>query len=296
MKRIVLVCILAAMVVFSACGGGKSSRADSNSSGGSAPENKASYESGKADSENTNKDTAIQSQQMVIISYGIDLECENISEAVDKIRDKCVQAEGYVESEEVNQYSGYIVIRIPSKEGQEVVDSLNDEFDITRSQKSTKDITDDYVDNDARLTNLKAEEAQILEVMKKASTVEDILSVQKRLYDIRGDIESLEALKKSWDSRVQYSTIEIDIAQKTIVSDSKRSVIGRSEFFRAMKKGFTNTTVGLILFIQRMIIFLVSNILVIIIIVGGAYGAVRLSRRRARGREPKKENSSKTGE
>ena len=296
MKKTLLAFILAAMVIFSACGGSKNSYADSNSSVGSAPENKVSYEDGKADSVNINKDTAIQSQQMVIISYRMELECEDIGKTADKIRERCGQAEGYVESEEISQYSGYIVIRVPSKESQGVVDFLNDKFDVTRSKKSTQDITDKYVDNDARITNLKAEEAQILEVLKKANTVESILSVQNKLYEIRGEIESLEALKKSWDSRVQYSTIEIDITQKTIISDSKRSIIGGSEFFRAIKKGFTNTTVGLILFIQRLIIFLVSNILLIIIIAGGAYGAVRLYRRKPRGKDPKEASNTKIKE
>jgi hypothetical protein len=288
MKKTALAFALAFMFIFSACGGGaKSSNTGSDSSSGNkGAYNNGEYDSGKPEADNTKGNASQQSTQLVIVNYNLDVECEDVDEAIDKIRGKCDQAGGYVESQESSQYNGNMVLRVPSKAGQEFVDFLDDNFEVDRTQKSTQDITDKYVDNDARLTNLKAEEAQILEVMKKASTVEDILSVQDKLYGVRSEIESLEALKKSWDSQVQYSTIAVNISQKAIVTETKKSIIGGSEFIKAIKKGFTNTAIGLILFLQRLAIFIISNILVLAILAGAVYGAVRISRRKKNRKEP----------
>ena len=281
MKKIVFALVLAIMVILTACGNSfknSDAKVSKPSAGGSNYNSTSVNESSEVKNDSTQQN--VSRQQMVIISYMLDVECDDLAKAVDSIRQRCDDNGGYVESEETSQYYGCLVIRVPSGSSDEFVKFLDDSFDINRTQKGTQDITDSYVDNEARLTNLKAEESQILEVMKKASTVEDILSVQGRLYEVRGEIESLEALKKSWDSRVQYSTIEINISQKAIVNETKKSIISGSEFVKAIKNGFANTGIGLILFIQRLIIFLISNILVLIILAGAAYGAVRLSRKR----------------
>lgn len=279
MKKTALAFILALMFIFSACGGAKNSNTGSKpSSGGN---NGYNYDGeSKPQTDEAKEDVSKQTTQLVIVNYNLDVKCDDIDEATDKIRDRCNQAGGYVESQECREYYGYMVLRVPSKESQEFVDFLDESFQVERSQKSTKDITDKYVDNDARLTNLKAEEAQILEVMKKASTVEDILNVQNRLYDVRSEIESLEALKKSWDTQVQYATITVTISQKAIVTETKKSIISGSEFIKAIKKGFANTAIGMILFLQRLVILVISNILVIIILAGAGYGAVRLYKRK----------------
>lgn len=283
MRKTVLVFILALVFLFSACGGGTK-----NSTSGSAPPSlndngndyKEGYDSGESQADNSQGNVTRQSQQLIIVNYSLNVECEDVGKAIEKIMDKCDESGGYVESQESSQYNAYMVLRIPSKSGQDIIDFINDSFYVKRSQKSTKDITDNYVDNDARLTNLKAEEAQILEVMKKASTVEDILKVQSRLYDVRAEIESLEALKKSWDNQVQYSTIAISLSQKAIVTETKRSIISGSDFLKAIKNGFSNTAIGLALFLQRLVIFIISNILVLIILAGAIYGAVRIYKRR----------------
>lgn len=283
MKKTSLVFILALIFIFSACAG-SSKKSDSGSKPSSEIDGRydynVGYDSAEYETADPQETVTQQPTQLIIVNYSLNVECEDIGGAIEKIMDKCNESGGYVESQESSQYDAYMVLRIPSEAGQEFVDFINDSFHVERLRKSTQDITDKYVDNDARLANLRAEEAQILEVMKKASTIEDILEVQNRLYDVRSDIESLEALKKSWDSQVQYSTITVSISQKAIVAETKKSIISGNDFLKAIKKGFTNTAIGLILFLQRLLIFIISNILVLVLLAGALYGAVRIYKRR----------------
>ena len=131
------------------------------------------------------------------------------------------------------------------------------------------------MDNDARLKNLRAEESQVLEVLKKANTVDEILKVQTELYRVRGEIEVLESRKKTWDKQVDYSTVRLNISKKQIVSDKKIKILNSNDFFNSMGKGFKNTFMYLILTFQTIIIFLFSNLIPFAILGGLGYGCYR---------------------
>ena len=64
---------------------------------------------------------------------------------------------------------------------------------MSRSESTTgQDVTEQYTDLDSQLRNLEASEAQLLELMKQAGTVEEILKVQQELTNTRGQIEQIK--------------------------------------------------------------------------------------------------------
>lgn len=211
--------------------------------------------------------STIQNSQKKIIQTGeIFLIVEDIKESNSSIRNKANELNGYVESENISENSSNTSIRIPSDKLDIFIEYVNKNYDVRNQQMSAQDITDTYVDNEARLKNFKAQESQTLEILKKANTVEDILKVQSEISKLRGEIEALESRKNIWDKDIEFSTVRISSSKKSIAIESKIKALSGSEFFKSISKGFLKSTATLILVIQNIVIFFISNIIILFIL------------------------------
>ena len=74
---------------------------------------------------------------------------------------------------------------------------------------NSDDVTDRYYDLQARISNKKKLEERYQEILKKASSVKDILEVERNLNQVRGEIESLQGQFKLLQHKVAYSTLEV---------------------------------------------------------------------------------------
>jgi hypothetical protein len=78
---------------------------------------------------------------------------------------------------------------------------------------STEDVSEEYVDLKARLRNLRSEEAALLELYSRATSVRDTLIVRERLSEVRGEIEQTTGRIRFIDSRTEFSTITLTITE-----------------------------------------------------------------------------------
>ncbi|MBL4936396.1 DUF4349 domain-containing protein [Clostridium sp. YIM B02515] len=284
MKKKVLLCgLIAISIVFSACSAKKSA------SGNSAPAPAAqakmdslsinnsnnTAETAKAAGVDTKASAKVEEKKIITNAsiYIIEDDLEKLSQAINK---KTQELNGYIESEETLENKITVRVRIPADKFDTFMSYTEKGFSVKNKSISSENVTDAYVDNDARLKNLRAQEEQVLSILKKANTVEEVLKVQAELYKIRGDAEALEAKKKSWDKQVDYATITLNADKKIIVAETKKTIIGGSDFIKSIGKGFTNTSVALILAVENILIFVFSNIIVLgIFVVAGVFGYKR---------------------
>jgi hypothetical protein len=285
-KKSLLCGILAITLMFSACGKKSESSPERAVAPQAATASPADMKSGSSNmairgEESKSKstaDTAIDtnaanSEQKIIKNGSLYIVEENLSKLSDSIRGKAKELGGYIEGENMSEYNLNARVRIPASKFDDFIKYAETGFDVRTKNLGSENITEMYVDNEARLNNLKAQEKQILDILKMAKTVEEVLKVQSELYRIRGEAEALEARKKSWDKQVDYATIVVNADKKVIVADNKKTIISGSDFGKAIAKGFNNTGVSLILFLQNLIIFVFSNIIVLAILgVGGFFG------------------------
>lgn len=76
------------------------------------------------------------------------------------------------------------------------------------------DVTEEYVDLEARLRNAKTLEERLLNILEQKSTrLKDVLDTERELASVREKIESLEGRKKFMDDRLELATISIDLAE-----------------------------------------------------------------------------------
>ncbi|MDQ3131593.1 MAG: DUF4349 domain-containing protein [Acidobacteriota bacterium] len=130
-----------------------------------------------------------------------------------------------------------------------------------------QDVTEEFIDIEARLKTQKALEAQFVEIMKQAKTVEDALNVQRELAEVRGEIEKLEGRKRFLENQASLSTIKIRLQTPAAVS------AGSTGFFyrltESLSDGFNaalNFLLGLITFVIAILPFLLFIVLPIYLV------------------------------
>lgn len=129
---------------------------------------------------------------------------------------------GYVENSSTSQTddtrkeitSFFMVARVPAENFDKTVQDLAVLGRVTREDITAQDITDTYVDLDARLRNKENQEARLLQIMGEAGTVGEILQVEGELSRVRGDIESMRAQKLSYDKAVAMSAVTMTISEE----------------------------------------------------------------------------------
>lgn len=114
-----------------------------------------------------------------------------------------------------------MTIRVPAAKFGEVVEEIRKTPGrlVSESIKG-QDVTEEFIDIEARLTAKKALETQFMEIMKRASSVDDALSVQRQLADVRSEIEKIEGRKRFLENQAGLSTVKVSIQTPAAIAAS----------------------------------------------------------------------------
>jgi len=118
-----------------------------------------------------------------------------------------------------------------------------------KSKKVTaKDVTEEYVDLNIRLDNNLAYLNQYKEILRKASSVKEILEVQEKIRNIEEEIESKKGRLKYLDDKVKYSTLNLEITELITSEISNDLNFGRriSNAFNNGIQAFLSFVIGLV--------------------------------------------------
>jgi hypothetical protein len=135
-----------------------------------------------------------------------------LSEAVDVARSHG----GFVLSTEVEEdgdRSGTIVLRVPAESFEEAMADARALGEVVREQVSGEDVTQEFVDLDARLRNFEAQESVLLDLMAESATVADTLRVQRELQDVQLEIERLRGRLRYLRDQTDLSTITLRLRE-----------------------------------------------------------------------------------
>jgi hypothetical protein len=133
-----------------------------------------------------------------------------------------------------------------------------------RAEKQTgKDVTEEFIDLEARLRTQRALEAQFLEIMKRADKVADALEVQTELAGVRNEIERVEGRRRFLENQAALSTINV-----TMQPPASLVSVNTSGFFAGIKSAFgdgVDIAAAIILGIIRFGIALIPVLLLILL-------------------------------
>ena len=160
-------------------------------------------------------------ERMIVRTGDMSLVVEDVPIAIDQITGMADGFEGYAVSssawKEGERLVGRIAIRVPAEHFDDAMEALRGmAVDVTSESTSSKDVTEEYVDLSAKLQNLEATEAQLLKIMEKAETVDDILAVQQQLTNTRGEIEQTKARMQYLERTSATSLIAVSLEQSKL--------------------------------------------------------------------------------
>ncbi len=153
-------------------------------------------------------------EQRIIKTGEITLEVESVAEALGRVRALTAELNGYVGGSQAGtlEESATLTLRIPADAFDTMLARLH-ELDVEVIAEATReqDVTGQVVDLEARVDNLRASEASYRELVARAEQVDDILAVQSRLDQVRGEIEQLQAQLDALEGQAALSTLTITL-------------------------------------------------------------------------------------
>ncbi len=162
----------------------------------------------------------------MVRTSSVDLMVRKPAEAAERIRALAEGMGGFLVSSEVSggpdAASGSLTIRVPAARFEEARAEIRKLGLKVESEKvEAQDVTRQYVDQDASLRNLHAEEVQYLTILKQAHTVKDTLEVSDKLSEVRGQIERQQAEFNALSKQIE--TVAITVALR---AEAEAQVLG----------------------------------------------------------------------
>ncbi|MEX1087431.1 MAG: DUF4349 domain-containing protein [Candidatus Paceibacterota bacterium] len=217
-------------------------------------------------------------ERKIIQTADLSLIVGSTEDAIDQISGIATQADGFVSSVDVfetsdNKKHGQITLRIPSSAFDQSVVLIKDlAVTVEREQINAQDVTEEFVDLEARLRNLEATEEQYVALLEQATDVEDVLAIQRELSNVRQDIERLEG-------RIQYLSRQTDMStiRVSLVSEADVEIFGVTwSPVNEIKEGLRTLLSELVSFVNFLIalIFFLPVLLLWIVLIGVVAGSI----------------------
>lgn len=157
----------------------------------------------------------------LIKTVSMNVETEKFDELTVKLEQRISELGGYIEAAEVrgNSYNSNssrrsdMTIRVPSGKLDEFLDEVADISNITWKSENIEDITLNYVDVESRKKALEIEQERLLALLEIAESVEDIITIESRLSEVRYEMQSYASRLLVYDNQVDYSTIYLNIRE-----------------------------------------------------------------------------------
>lgn len=199
----------------------------------------------------------------LIYTYNMTLETLEFDSLLEEIQ-KSVQAMGgYLEYSDIGGVSlnrkgtrtASFTIRIPGSTSEAFRTQLGEMGNIRYSSSSAEDITLQYSDTKSRIETLRKEQDRLLAFMDEADTMSDIIEIERRLSEISYELESYEGRIRSYDNKVDYDTIHLQIEEVEVITPTEEP-----GFFETLGDTFLDSLEGLGILIQGSIILLVGSL------------------------------------
>lgn len=162
----------------------------------------------------------IGADRSVIQTVSLSLLVAKAEETARAVTDLVLGAGGFVEYVDLREVSegvknGSMVVRVPEDRLRPTADTIKGfAIRVEHESLNSQDVTDQIIDLEARLKNLRASETQLRSLLARAGEIKDILEVERELTRTRGEIELYQAQLENVKSRVSYSVISLELTSE----------------------------------------------------------------------------------
>ena len=226
-----------------------------------------------SDSEHA-EETAAALDRKIIRNADLTMEVASTTDTQQKITSIAETHGGFVVASEAKQRDGQepaqrtldikLVVRIPEAQFGAAYNLIRGlAKNVTEDKITGQDVTEEFIDLEARIKTQKALELQFLEIMKQARKVEDAMEVQRQIAEVRTEIEKLEGRRRFLENRSSLSTITVNI------TTPKPMVVVPTTGFRhsvsdAIAEGIDVASAILLFFVRFAIVMIPVGVLVLL--------------------------------
>ena len=250
---------------------------------------KAGQAAARVDGEISNEERVQQqvSNQKLVYTCYLRMETTDYADTLADVRALITQYEAFVESEEQQDsarnwyYSDYrktggtlsdhLVIRVPAQNYDAFLAALDGKGKILEKNLSVDNITLSYTDTETMIEALKTQEKRLLEMMDQCETIEDMITVERRLTEVQSDLAIYENRLAGMDLDVAYSTVELTIQEVMEYSSDPTSPY-TSTFGERLKNTLEESWATAKEFMEGLLFFLIRALPILVIL--GIFGGV----------------------
>ena len=217
-----------------------------------------------------------ENPEKIIYSADATVETTEFDECLTALEQLLAANGGFVESSSVNGSNYYdsargkvsrrtasYTLRIPSAKFGGMMDALSTLGNVPYTHMYTENVTAQYYDVEARMKAYQKQEARLMEMMELAETVEDIITIEDKLTDVRYRIDSLQSSLNNWDRRVSYSTLSLTVQEVQVYTPE---TVTKITYGQRLANAFKDSLRNAGEFFQDLLVFLVSALPTLVIL------------------------------
>lgn len=212
---------LSSAIALPSCGGATSSSPE-NQVGASAPQSAPAAPSaaGGSKTAGVSKKVAetpairpqlIKKAQLSVVVKSIDASTKSVTNIVEKQQGDILGFQNQKPPDSSVRQTASVEIRVPQERLETTLEALAKLGTVENRSLTAQDVTEQLVDSEARLRNLRKSEEMVLKIMERSGSVGDVLKASQELSKIRESIERIDAQLKSLRNQVAYSTISLTL-------------------------------------------------------------------------------------
>ena len=152
----------------------------------------------------------------------------------------------------------YLEVRIPSKDYNNFLEEIGGVGKVISKTTSVDNISQKYYDTTAQIEALRIQEKNLLAMLEKCETIEDMITVEQRLSEVQYQLNDLQTTRRYMDMDVAYSYVNIGISEVMEYRQDSEPV-KRNKFADRLKntlistgRGFVSLPEGLLFLVIRL--------------------------------------------
>ncbi|WP_348824925.1 DUF4349 domain-containing protein [Flavobacterium aestuarii] len=186
------------------------------------------------------KDKVIEKK--IIRTGNLRFQTDNLETTYEQIKNAVKKGKAFIQNDsQGKEYASIyrrITVRIPSDNFDSFIKDISNGVDYFDNKEiNSQDVTEEYIDIDARLKAKKKLENRYLELLAKANKMSEMLAIEAQLSAIREEIEAKEGQLRYMQSQVSLSTVTIEF-YKTIAEESGVTISYGAKIWNSIKSGF----------------------------------------------------------
>lgn len=228
------------------------------------------------------EETAATTDRKLIKTVNMDVETREYDKLLSAVENKVAELGGYIESLDAYNGSTYysyrstrnanLTIRIPKDRLEEFQNTVSELGNVTSRSENVQDVTLTYVDLQSHRDALRTEQERLLQLLEQAESVEDIITIEQRLSDVRYQLESMESQLRSYDNRVDYSTVYLYIDEVEVYTPVEEETVweristGFVDSLKNIGEGLKEAAIWFVIHIPYLVIWAIVIAVIVLIL------------------------------